>query len=171
MRIKPVVIGVALLGALAFGVVSASADQTFKSGLYRNQPYTCAGGSNIDPSGQSFGTFAVTETHNVQLVQASVTVDNVKPYLEYHVFVTEAGYKCGLSGWQGSWGGGFWVSPPPSQLLDQYPYQVAEFWADGKGKGTVSFTFWAHTGETSAWVTVKHGNVMTVRSAAVPINR
>ncbi len=152
MRIKPAAIGVVLLAALTLGVVSARADQTFKSGLYQNQPYTCAHGSAIDPSGQSFGTFAVTETHNVQLVQAYVKVDNMQPNLLYRVFVTESGLKC--------------ISPTLAP-----GYEVASFTANAKGQGSVDFSFWAHTGETSAWVTVRHGNVMTVRSMAVPINR
>ncbi len=156
MRVKLMVIGAALLGALALGVISASADQTFKSGLYQNQLYTCANGSAIDPSGQSFGTFSVTETHSypAQLVQAYVAVDNVQPNMWYHVFVTEDGLKC--------------IQPT---LIDQYPYQVAEFWVGANAHGSVHFTFWAHTRETSAWVTVKHGKAMTVRSQAVPINR
>jgi hypothetical protein len=154
MRIKPLVIGVALLAALTLGVVSASADQTFKSGLYQSQPYTCASGSAIDPSGQSFGTFQVTETHNypAQLVQAWVSVDNMQPNLLYRIFVTEYGFKC--------------ISPPLAP-----GYEAASFWVGANGHGSVHFWFWAHTLETSAWVTVRHGNVMTVRSMAVPINR
>ncbi len=118
MKIKPLVIaGAALLAALTVGVVSAGADQTFKSGLYQNQPYTCEHGSAIDPSGQSFGTFSVTEAHNNQLVQAYVTVDNMEPNLLYRVFVTEAGLKC--------------ISPTLAP-----GYEAASFWADAKGQGT-----------------------------------
>jgi hypothetical protein len=155
-KLKLAVVAGALLALLVVGVSGAGADQTFKSGLYQNQPYTCAGGSAVDPSGQSFGTFTATETHNppAQLVQGYVAVDNVRPNLLYHVFVTEFGLKC--------------IQPT---LIDQFPYQVAEFWVGANSHGSVHFTFWAHTGETSAWVTVRHGNVMTVRSAAVPINR
>jgi hypothetical protein len=158
MRIKPLAVGIALLGALTLGVVSARADQTFKSGLYQGQPYSCAGGSLKDPSGQSFGTFQVTETHNYpsQLVQAWVTVDNMQPNLWYKVFVTESGAKC--------------ISPV-GQWQPGQPDATVYMWVYANGHGSVHFSFWAHTGETTAWVTVQHGNVMTVRSMALPINR
>ncbi len=160
MRIKSVLIGTALLGvltlgALAFGVANARADQTFKSGLYQNQPYSCADGSRIDPSGQSFGTFQVTETHNYpsQLVRAYISVDNLRPNLWYQVSVTEYGPYCitGVGAFPGNQP--IWMYVGPNK------------------HGSVSFSFWAHTGERSAWVTVQHGNVMTVRSMALPINR
>lgn len=154
MRLKPLVMGVALLGAVTFGAVSASADQTFRSGLYQNQPYSCANGSRVDPSGQSFGTFQVTETHGplAPLVEAYVAVDNVKPNLMYSVFVTESGLTC--------------IQPPLTA-----GYETTSFWVGPNSHGSVHFEFWAHTREQYAWVTVKHGNVMTVRSTALPINR
>ena len=152
MRVRLAVLGAAMLGILLLGVTGAGADQTFVSGLYQNQPYTCAHGSSIDPSGQSFGRFYATEQHDNALVQGYVRVDNVKPNLLYRVFVTQYGRYC------------IWPILAPG-------YEVASFWVDGQGHGDAYFTFWAHTGETSAWVTVRHGNVMTVRSTAVPINR
>jgi hypothetical protein len=106
MRIKPLVLGADLLGALAIGVAAAGADQTFKSGLYQKQPSSCANGSRIDPSGQSFGTFQVTETHNYpsQLVHAYIAVDNMQPNLWYRVSVTEYGPYCitGIGAWPGN---------------------------------------------------------------------
>jgi hypothetical protein len=150
MKIKLVVIGAALLGAVTLGAISASAGQTFKSGLYQNQIYTCANGSAIDPSGQSFGTFAVTGTQH-QVVSAWVSVDNLQPYLLYRIFVTEYGHNC--------------ISPTLTA-----GNEVASFTTNGGGQALVHFWFWAHTGETSAWVTVQHGHVQTVRSIALPIN-
>jgi hypothetical protein len=161
MRFKLVAVGAALLGVLVLGVGVAGADQTFKSGLYQGQPYTCAGGSMIDPSGQSFGTFQVTETHNYpsQLVQGWLAVDNMKPHL-YSVFVTEYGFTC---------------TSPVAQWVPGQPDQPIYMLVGANGHGSVHFSFWAHTRETSAWVTVQsvqqYGKIMTVRSMAVPINR
>ena len=155
MRIKSLVVGAVLLGALSIGAVTALADQTFKSGLYQNQSYTCANGSMVDPSGQSFGTFQVTETHNYpsQLVQAYIAVDKLQPNLWYQVSVTEYGLYCitGIGAFPGN--------------------QPVYMYVGYNTHGSVHFSFWAHTLETAAWVTVKHGNVMTVRSMALPINR
>ncbi len=153
MRFKPLVLGAALLGALTIGVVAAGATQTFKSGLYQNQPYSCANGSMIDPSGQSFGTFAVTETHGDQVVLGHVAVDNMRGNLWYRVTITEYGPGCmtGFGAWPGD--------------------QPIWMWVDSNRHGSVDFLFWAHTRATSAWVTIQHGNVMTVRSMALPINR
>jgi hypothetical protein len=156
MRIKPLVLGAVLVGALAIGVAAAGADQTFKSGLYQNQPYSCANGSQIDPSGQSFGTFQVINTHSYpsQLVQAHIAVDNMLPNRLYRVTVTEYGLYC-IPAW------------PDNQPM----YMPVGY----NGHGSLDFTFWAHTLEKSAYVTIKSvqpfGIGMTVRGVALPINR
>ncbi len=144
---KRVIFLAAAVGMLAFSVGQASASQTFTASLYRSASYTCGAGAS-DVSGAKYGTFAVVETHSVQWVSASVTVDNLYPNRSYNVSVIEFGYSC---------------------LIDQ---NVVSFVTDSKGKAVVHFQFWAHTGETSAWVAIQHGSTSDVAgSTAVPINR
>jgi len=142
---KPLTFIAALAGALALAV-AASASQSFSASIYHSG-YTCSGGAT-DTSGQKYGTFAVTETHGSQIVDASVTVDDLYAFRAYNVSVTESGHAC---------------------LTNS---NVASFFTDKGGKAVVHFQFWAHTGETSAWVTIRHGLTNDiVRSTAVPINR
>jgi hypothetical protein len=150
---------IALVGAVALataGVVSAttSSVQYFQSGLYANQPVTCAGGSQVDPSGQSFGIFGLVDTHGSQVVRASVQVDNLRPNLTYSVYVTQYGRNC--------------IAPVLKPI-----YETAEFTTNAVGQGYVHFEFWAHSGETSAFVTLQHGLISAWRvvSPALPINR
>lgn len=144
---KTLTIVAALVGALAVAVAAASASQTFSAAIYRSASYTCSGGA-ADTSGAKYGTFTATETHGSQVVDASVTVDDLYPFRAYNVSVTESGYACGT------------IS------------NVTSFVTDKGGKAIVHFQFWAHTGETSAWVTIRHGLTNDiVRSTALPINR
>lgn len=137
----------AMLGLLAIAVQAASASQTFGAPIYRSATYTCADGAT-DTSGARHGTFAATETHGDQLVSASVWATGLYPLRPYNVSVTESGWSC------------------PTSL------NVASFTTDEKGNGGVHFLFWAHTHETTAWVTIRHGQTNDiVRSTALPINR
>jgi hypothetical protein len=136
-----------MIGALAFGVSTAAATQTFAASIYRSSTYTCAAGAT-NTSGAKYGAFQATETTGYQLVDASVTVDNLYPYRTYNVSVTEGGHTC--------------------LVLSN----VASFTTDKGGKAVVHFQFLAHAGETSAWVTIQHTNSSDIaRSSAVPINR
>jgi hypothetical protein len=136
-----------LVGGLAIGVSNVSASQTFSAGIYGNTTYTCSAGST-DTSGAKYGTFLATEFAGSQLVNASVTVDNIYANKLYSVSVTEFGLKC---------------------LTDA---NVAWFYTDSHSHGIVHFQFWAHTGETSAWVTLQSSFLHDVRrSTALPINR
>jgi hypothetical protein len=136
-----------LIGSLAIGVANVSASQTFAASIYGNTTYTCAAGST-DTSGGRYGTFMAVENHNDHYVDASVTVDNLYRNQWYSVSVTESGYSC---------------------LTE---HDVAWFLTDSKGKAVVHFWFWAHTGETSAWVTLATNFFHDVRrSTALPINR
>jgi hypothetical protein len=144
---KRLVFFAALVGALAVGVTDVSASQTFSAGIYGNTTFDCALGST-DTSGARYGTFIATETHNDQLVDASVTVDNLHANRVYRVDVTEFGKFC------------FTMRG------------IASFVTDTRGKGIVHFQFWAHNGETSAWVTIQHGAIQDIsRSTSLPINR
>jgi len=135
------------VGLLTVGVANVSASQTFSAGIYGATTFTCSAGST-DTSGARYGTFTAIETHNVQLVDASVTVDNLYANRMYNVDVTESGHSC---------------------LTD---HSVASFTTDSKGKAVLHFQFSAHTGETSAWVTLNHGTTNDIRrSTALPINR
>jgi hypothetical protein len=143
---KRVIFVAAVVGMLALAVGSASASSTFAATIYRSATYTCSGGAS-DTSAAKNGTFSVTESHHVQVVDASVTVDNLYPGRAYNVSVTESGYSCLTN------------------------LNVASFVTDSHGKAVVHFQFWAHTGETSAWVTIRHGFTSDiVRSTTVPIN-
>jgi hypothetical protein len=145
MKLLLVVAG--LIGSLAIGVTAASASQTFTAGIYGNTTSTCNDGST-DTSGARYGTFMATETHHDQLVSASVTVDNLHADRPYNVAVTESGHSCLTT------------------------HMVASFTTDDHGKAVVHFTFWAHTAETSAWVTIQHGHINDIyRSTSLPINR
>jgi hypothetical protein len=137
-----------LVGALTFGVANVSASQSFHAGIYGNTTFTCAAGST-DTSGARYGWFTAIETHNYQWVDASVTLDNLYGNQLYSVSVTQSGSSC---------------------LTD---HNVVWFYTNAKGQAIVHFFFWAHTGETSAWVTVQTTSVFhdTRRSTALPINR
>ncbi len=149
----------AFVGAIALATAGAvwastSSIQYFHTGLYANQPVTCAGGSQVDPSGQSFGTFGLVDTSGSQVVRASVQTDNLRPNLTYSVYVTQYGSQC--------------IAPVLRPI-----YETAEFTTDAGGHGYVHFEFWAHTGERSAFVTVQHGLISAWRvvSPALPNNR
>lgn len=150
---------IALVGVLALvtaGAVSAttSSTQYFQTHLYANQPVTCAGGSRVDPSGQSFGIFGLVDTSGSQVVRASVQVDNLRPNLTYSVYVIEYGYSC--------------IAPVLKPI-----YETTELTTNAAGQGYVHFEFWAHTGERSAFVVVQHGLISAWRvvSPSLPINR
>lgn len=152
-------LAIALVGVVALVTASAvsattSSTQYFQTRLYANQPVTCAGGSQVDPSGQSFGIFGLVDTSGSQLVRASVQVDNLRPNLTYSVYVTQYGYQC--------------IAPVLRPI-----YETTEFTTDAGGHGYVHFEFWAHPGEKSAFVTVQHGLISAWRvvSLSLPINR
>jgi hypothetical protein len=133
--------------SLGFGVANVSASQTFSTGIYGNTPHTCGAGST-DTSGARYGTFTAVETHNDQVVEASVGVDNLFPNRTYRVDVTEFGRSCLTM------------------------HNVISFTTNDKGKAVIHFEFWAHTYETAAWVTLQHGTTSDIRrSVALPINR
>ena len=144
---KRFIIFAALVGMLAVAVGAATASQTFTAPIYRSAAYTCSNGAT-DTSGTKYGTFAAVETHGDQAVSASVTVNGLYPYRTYNVSVTESGYACITN------------------------LNVAQLTTDAGGKAVIHFQFWAHTGETSAWVTLRHGLTNDiVRSTTLPINR
>lgn len=144
---KSLIIVAALVGALAVAVGVANASQTFSASIYRSPSYTCSAGA-ADTSGAKYGTFTVTDTHGSQVVDASVTVDDLYPFRAYNVSVTEFGHSC---------------------LTNS---NVTSFVTDKGGKAIVHFQFWAHTGEKAAWVTIRHGLTNDiVRSTALPINQ
>jgi hypothetical protein len=137
-----------LLGLLTVAVGAASASQTltFSASIYRSAAYTCSGGAT-DVSGAEYGTFTVVENHGDQTVNASVTVAGLHPYRAYNVSVTESGYACITN------------------------LNVAQLTTDEAGTAVIHFPFWAHTRETSAWLTIRHGLTNDiVRSSALPIN-
>jgi hypothetical protein len=137
----------ALFGALTVAVAAANATQTFSAPIYRSASYTCSAGAT-DTSGAKYGAFTATETNGSQIVDASVTVDDLYAFRAYNISVTESGYTC---------------------LTNT---NVASFTTDKGGKAVVHFQFWAHTAETSAWITIRHGLTNDiVRSTTVPINR
>jgi hypothetical protein len=145
--VKRLIFFAVLLGVLAVAATAASASQTFSAPIYRSASYTCGDGAT-DTSGARHGTFATVETHGDQLVTASVTVSGLYPFRPYNVSVTESGYSCLTN------------------------LNVVSFTTDAAGKAGVHFQFWAHTRETSAWVTIRHGLTSDiVRSTALPINR
>jgi hypothetical protein len=147
MKRKMMMFAVLGAAALTVGVAAASASQTFTASIYGNTTFTCNAGAT-DTSGARYGTFVAIETHNVQWVDASVTVDNLFPNRTYTVDVTESGHSC---------------------LTD---HNVTQFTTDAKGKAFVHFPFLAHTGETSAWLTLRHGTTSDIRrSTSLPINR
>ena len=54
---------------------------------------------------------------------------------------------------------------------DTGPAPLVQLTTDATGQAVVHFQFWAHTRETSAWVTIRHGLTDDiVRSTALPIN-
>jgi hypothetical protein len=137
----------ALLGALVFGIGNAAATQSFSAGIYRSPTSTCSAGAT-NTAGAKYGTFTVTETNGFQSVDASVTVDNLYADRAYNVSVNEWGQSCLAI------------------------HLAASFTTDSHGKAVVHFQFWAHTGETSAWVQIRHGATGDIlRSTTVPINR
>ena len=136
-----------VVAAMTFGVAAAGASQTFMASIYQSPSFTCSAGAT-DTSGARHGTFQAIEQHYRQLVSASVTVDNLSANRNYNVSVTESGHSC---------------------LTD---HNVTWFTTDAHGKAVVHFWFVAHTGETSAWVTVSHGATNDIfRSTSLPINR
>jgi hypothetical protein len=136
-----------LIGALAVSVGAAIASQTFSAPIYRSSSYTCSGGA-ADVSGSKYGTFATVETHGDQTVNASVTLSGLHSDRTYNLSVTESGTACITN------------------------LNLMSFTTDDSGKAALHFQFWAHTGETSAWVTIRHGLTDDiVRSTALPINR
>jgi len=143
---KHVIVVAALVGALAIAVEGASASETFTATIYRSAAHTCSAGAT-DTQAAKNGTFGVTETHGVQLVDAWVDANNLHPNRQYNISVTEFGHAC---------------------LTNT---NVGSVITDGAGKALVHFQFWAHTGETSAWVTLRHGLTDDIaRSTAVPLN-
>jgi hypothetical protein len=147
MKRKMMMFAVLAVGALTVGVAAASASQTFTAAIYGNTTFTCSAGST-DTSGAKYGTFTTIEQSGNQLVTASVTVDNLFPNRTYNVDVTESGHSCLTN------------------------HDVTQFTTNSGGKAFVHFTFWAHTGETSAWVTLRHGLTTDIRrSTSLPINR
>lgn len=146
---KRLILFAVLLGLLAVAVGAASASQTltFTAPTYRSASYTCSDGAT-DVSGAKYGTFTAVENHGDQTVNASVTVAGLHPYRAYNVSVTESGYACITTS------------------------NVAQLTTDETGKAVVHFPFWAHTRETSAWLTIRHGLANDiVRSTSLPINR
>jgi hypothetical protein len=135
-----------LAGSLVIGVSNVAATETFASHLYRSSS-SCSTGAT-DTSGARYGTFAVTESSGDHVVSASVSTDNLFPFRTYNVSIFEFGHLC---------------------ILMQ---NVTQFTTDSGGHAIVHFSFWAHTGETSAWVWIQHGAINDiVKSTALPINR
>jgi hypothetical protein len=148
MKRKMMMFAALVAAASTVGVAAASASQTFTSAIYGNTTFTCSSGST-DTSGASYGTFMAIETQHNQLVNASVTVDNLYPNRWYKVSVTESGHSC-LTDHNAAW----------------------LFMTNSHSQAVFHFQFWAHTGETSAWVTLQHGSTNDIyRSTALPINR
>jgi hypothetical protein len=137
----------ALLGTLSVAVAAASASQTFSAPIYRSSSYSCSSGAT-DVSGSKYGTFNAVETHGDQTDNASLTVTGLYPDRTYNVSVTESGYSCITN------------------------LNLTSFTTDDAGTAGIHFQFWAHTRETSAWVTIRHGYTNDiVRSTTLPINR
>jgi hypothetical protein len=138
----------AVLGALVVGVANAGASQlskTFTATIYGDTDYTCDAGA-IDTFGPTYGTFAATKVSGTHWVTATLTVHNLYPFQVYYVDVTQSGYSCLTN-------------------------TVYLFYANTRGQAIVQFKFWAHTGETSAWVTLENPLTFDIhRSASVPIS-
>src|SRR5262245_22033178 len=134
-----------IVSSLVIGVSSVSAAGTFSARLYRGHS-SCATGAT-DTGGAKYGTFTVTTHSGSQVVNASITTDNLAPFRSYNVSIYEFGHSC---------------------ILTQY---VTSFFTDGGGKAVVHFQFWAHSGEHTAWAWIQHGMTTdVVKSTTVPIN-
>ncbi len=135
----------ALAGALVIGVASVSASGTFSARLYRGHS-SCSTGAT-DTTGSRYGTFTVTTHSGSQVVDASITTDNLAGFTTYNVSIYEYGHSC---------------------ILTQ---NVTSFTTDGGGHATVHFQFWAHSAEHVAWAWIQHGaSNDIVKSTTVPIN-
>jgi hypothetical protein len=142
------IVVLAILGvALVVGVANVSASQastTFSATIYGDTDYTCDAGA-IDTSGATYGTFTATKSQSSRWVTATLTVHNLYPFQVYNVAVAQSGYSCLTN-------------------------NVYSFYANSKGQAIVQFKFWAHTGETSAWVTLETPLAYDIhRSTSVPI--
>jgi hypothetical protein len=144
---KRIVVLVAL-GALVVGVVNVSASQashTFAATIYGDTDYSCDTGAT-DIFGPTYGTFVATEGDS-HWVSASVTVHGLHPFQIYDLFVIQSGLFCFTS-------------------------DVLSFYANSRGQAIVHFRFWAHTGETSAWITLEGRLLFDIyRSTSLPLIR
>jgi hypothetical protein len=134
-----------LVGSLVIGVSSVGASGTFSARLYRGHS-SCSTGAT-DTAGAKYGTFTVTTHSGSQIVDASITTDNLAAFRTYNVSIYEWGHSCTLN------------------------QNVTSFTTDGGGHAIVHFQFWAHSGEHLAWAWIQHGATTDiVKSTTVPIN-
>jgi hypothetical protein len=148
MKMSRLSIGVALLSALIV-VASASASGTFSATIYGNTAYNCHGS---DASGETHGTFTVTENTGDSWVNASITIrGSLYPNRTYNVSVI-----------QGT--GSYCTTTDPN---------LVSFTTDASGKtGPVHFQFYAHHGSTFAWITIQHSTTSDLyRSQTVPLGK
>jgi hypothetical protein len=142
-------VGIALLTALSV-TATAAADGTFSAPIYGNTGYTCHGGAVA--SGETHGTFTVTEHTGSPWVNASITIrGTLYPNRTYDVSVVQ--------------GTGSYCTTTDSD--------IAEFTTDSSGRAPiVHFTFYQHNGSTFGWVKIQHGSTSDVyRSQSVPLNK
>jgi len=134
-----------LVGSLVIGVTNVGAAGTVSAHLYRGHS-SCSTGAT-DTTGARYGTFTATTHSGSQVVNASITTDNLASFRTYNVSIYEFGHSCILS------------------------QNVTSFTTDGGGKAIVHFQFWAHSGEHTAWAWIQHGTTNDiVKSTIVPIN-
>jgi hypothetical protein len=147
-KLSKLAVGLALLAALTL-TGTAAASGTFSAAIYGNTAYNCNGS---DGSGQTHGTFTVTEHTGNSLVNASITIrGNLYPNRTYNVSVIQgAGSSC--------------TTTDPN---------LVSFTTDANGKtAPVHFQFSAHHGSTSAWIKIQHSTTSDLyRSQSVPLNK
>ena len=147
-KMKTLAVGVAVLAALIM-TSAAVASGTFSAAIYGNVPYDCHGAT---ASGETHGTFTVTEHTGSPWVNASITIrGTLYPNRTYNVSVVQ--------------GTGSYCTTTDSDIV--------QFTTDSSGRAPiVHFTFYQHNGSTFGWVKIQHSSTSDVyRSQSVPLNK
>jgi hypothetical protein len=147
-KMKTFAAGVAVVAALIM-TATAAATGTFSATIYGNTAHDCHGAV---ASGETHGTFTVTEHTGSPWVNASITIrGTLYPNRTYDVSVVQ--------------GTGSYCTTTDSDIV--------EFTTDSSGRTPpVYFTFYQHDGSTFAWVKIQHGSTSDVyRSQSVPLNK
>jgi hypothetical protein len=134
-------IAVLALAAFPLGVMGSSAQSMQTAQIYKAPERNCNGAA---PAGPSYGTFSEQQAHST--IYGTVELRGVQRETTFAIRVHEFGRAC---------------------LYEE----VATLTTDTRGNGFAHFTYTAHTGESTVWVSANHSATIVYRSTALPINQ